>query len=260
METDLETKTTEDVAEDLETQETEDTSKTDETKPDDWDKERQKEDFDRANSRYRRAEAELATMTEANERANVKLAELEEQVKALTDKKTDEQHRLDEMDPEFVDEKVANNIKRLEQRIRDKENQLAEIGDKISRYEQQQAEAEAKRKSEEAREEVLSTVEYSFEEHGISGAAKYRSEAIKLADELVDSGEVKRPTSLTAAVKLMTRCYIQVKNKKEKKTKTVPVDTGKGGAVQAGAKKTGIKKGSLDDVAAQMLEDTSWLE
>jgi len=230
------------------------------TQPSGWDKSRQELDMERANAR--KARAELETMTEAYEQAGAKLEQLEKEIANIRQAKQGEQDKLDDMDPDLVDQKVANNIKLLERRLSEKEQQLAQISDKITRYEQQQAETEAKRRNDEAKESVLTTVEDVLAEAGIQTPAQYRNEANKLADHMVDGGEVAQPRTLAAAVKLMTKCYLQVKKDKDskpKKTKSVSVDTGKAGASAATeTKPSGIKPGRLADIKAQMLKNPSW--
>ena len=229
--------------------------------PSGWDKSRQELDIERANAR--KARAELDTMTEAYEQANTKLSELQQEISKLSQAKQVEQDKLDEMDPQYVDERVAKNIKILERQLADKADKLKVIEDKIAKYEQQQAEAETKRRNDEAKESVLTTVEDVLAEAGIQTPAQYRNEANKLADHLVDTGETAQPRTLAAAVKLMTKCYLQIKKDKDSKTtktKSVSVDTGKAGAVsaQTGTKPSGIKPGRLADIKAQMLKNPSW--
>jgi len=245
--------------EDLET-ELKDTEPKDEDKEKEWDKTRQDLDFERANAR--KARAELETMTEAYEQANTRLNELQEQISELKDAKQNEQDRLDEMDPDLVDASISKNIQTLERRLAQKEQQLSAINKKIEDYEKAQADAETKRRNEEARETVFTTVEDVLVEAGIQAPGKYRNEANKLADHMVDRGEAKQPRTLADAVKLMTKCYLQVKKEQESKSKSkskgVSVDTGKAGTTPAKPAETGIKPGRLSDIKAQMLKDQSW--
>lgn len=222
-----------------------------------WDKNRQELDNERANAR--RARAELASVTEAYEAGQARLDQLEQELVGLKSAQKEEQSKLDDMDPELVDAGVAKNIKTLENLIRDKDRQLKEITNKISIYEQQQAQAEAKRRNEEAKEAVLSTVEDLLEDAGYKGAAKYRNEANKLADTWVDEGKVSPVKTYTEGCKLLRKCYLHLINSK-KESKSVSVDTGKGSPSATGKKTSGIKPGTLAEVKAQMLADRSWLD
>lgn len=228
----------------------------------DWDRTRQDLDFERANARKARAEAE--TLTEALEEANAKMSQLEEQLAELQQTRQEQQDKLDEMDPEYVHEGVAKNIQSLNRRLQEKAEQLEAIQKKVTQYEEQQAKAEAQRRQEQVRASVFDTVEMALSEAGIKGAGKYRNEANKLADRLVDTGEDSQPRTVADAVKLMTKCYLRIKQEQDKNTKSksasVSVDTGKSGATPAATAKTGtgIKPGRLADVKAQMLKDKSW--
>lgn len=231
----------------------------DDDKESQWNQTRQERDFARANER--KARAELETMTEALEQSNTKMAQLEEQLAGLQQQKQDEQDKLAEMDPDLVPEEVSRNILTLERQLKQKADQLSSIQEKVARYEQEQQKAEEKRRQDAVRNAVFDTVETALAEVGIQGAGQYRNEANKLADQLVDSGEEVQPETMAAAVKLMTKCYRQVRNAKtSKKSASVSTDTGKSGATpESPAKKTGeIKPGRLAEVKAQMLKNTSW--
>ena len=224
-----------------------------------WDKDRQALDFERAN--VRRAHEQIETLNQAYEQATSKITELESMLQSLKTEKQSEQDKLDDMDPDIVDEKVANNIRRLEKLIIEQRSQLGETRQEIAYYKQRIAEEEAQKRNEQAKESVLSTVEDVLAENGVQGAAKYRNEASKLADELVDTGKEKQPKTVQDAIKLMTKCYLQVKASKDKSKKgSVSVDTGKAGPTTPARKSTGIKPGRLADVKAQMLQNPSWRE
>ncbi len=130
---------------------------------------------------------------------------------------------------------------------------------KIDTYEKQQADVQAKTANEQAKASVFKTVESTLAKVDIPGAAKYRNEATKLADELVDSGQRKQPKTFDEAIDLMTDCYLQVKKGQTSKN-SVSVDTGKGGTTASGKKTGSIKPGKIEDVRAQMLKDQSWLK
>lgn len=218
--------------------------------------EKQQLDQERANAR--RAREELATITSAYEQSTSQIEQLKQDMANIQAAKETEKDKLEDMDPEMADEKVINNIRRLDQRLAGKEKQLDEALKKIQAYEQQQQEAEQQKANARAKEAVLLTVEKTLKKMGVSGAAKYRNEANSLADELVDSGQRVKPNTFTEAIDLMTDCYLQIKDKAKKK-KTVSVDTGRAGAGVTG-KKSGIKPGTLDNVREQMLADRSWLQ
>ena len=247
-------------------------TKTTPTDTTEYTREKQAVDQERANARKAREEAQAAqeAFEEATERAT-KLEQELSSLKAANDaekqKLQTQQQKLEDMDPDLVDAKVRVNIQRLEQRIKDQETsfqqqktellgQLKELSGKAQTYEQERLASQEKERHDKAVESVLSTVEKSLKRHGVVGAEKYRTEALKLADELVDSGQAERPIDPFSAVDFMEDCYLKVKVKYEKDKKSVSVDTGKSGVGPVA--RTKRKTGSLDDVADDMLKDKSW--
>lgn len=223
-----------------------------------WDRDRQALDFERANAR--RAREELDTITEAYEQSKNQIEQFKQEIENLKTAKQEEKDKLEDMDPDMADEKVIKNIRLINTRLDEKSRQLDDALKKIALYEQQQAEDKAKRLNEQAKEDVFTTVEEFLEDMGVKGAARYRNEANKMADDMVDSGKCVQPKTFKQAVKLLRECYLQVKKQKDKGTKkTVSVDTGKSGT-GVGEKKSGIKSGPIDDVYKQMLKDRSWLD
>jgi chromosome segregation ATPase len=222
-----------------------------------WDRDRQMIEFERSNAR--RAREELTTLSTAYEQSNQQIEQLKAELEEIKQDKKAETQKLEEMDPDMVDDKVANNIRLVNQRLSEKEQQIDQMAKKIDAYEKLQAEAQAKSANEQAKIDVYTTVEEFLDDMGVKGAAKFRNAAAKLADDLVDSGEKSQPQTFKQAVKLMRECYLQVKDSKTSRN-SVSVDTGKGGAGASGKKAGGIKPGKIEDVRAQMLKDQSWLK
>jgi len=236
----------------------EDSGQQEESEKEKWNRDKQMIEFERGNAR--RAREELNTVSQAYQQATDQLEALKAEVEELkTEKKT---AKLEEMDPEMADEKVIKNIKLIENRLSEKEKAITEMSKKIADYEKQQEAQQRQTANEQAKLDVYTTVEDMFADFGVKNAVRFRNDAIKLADDLVDSGEKMQPTTFKQAVKLMKECYLQVKEKADKssKKKTVSVDTGKGGTGSTGDNNTGIKPGPLKDVAAQMLKNRSWLK
>jgi len=233
-------------------------------------------DQERANAR--KAREELTSLTElyetTNERAETlekELAEMrqsqEREKSQLEAERQAEQDKLDDMDPDLVDPKVINNIRAIEKRLEKQRNdfqqeksellgKITELSQKASEYENERAELQQKQQHDKTVESVLNRVEASLKRQKVTTPGQYRTEAIKLADDLVDKGEVKKPNDVVAAIDLMEDCYLKVISKHQKK-KGVSVDGGTSGASPASGKKE-KKTGSLDDVAADMLKDKSW--
>ena len=248
-----------------------------ETKDKEWDRHRQELDIERANAR--KAREELSAVSELYDSANDRVTNLEsqlEQLKTSNDQererlqmeRQDEQNKLDDMDPELVDEKVIKNIQAIEKRISSQRQefvkreetlmaQIKDLSQKTSQYEQEKAAAQRKTEQDRAIESVLNEVEDSLKTlHDVDTPGQYRTEAMKIADDLVDKGERKRPGNILDGIKLMRECYVKVISQHQKK-KGVSVDGGKSG-VTSGVKVSSRKTGSLDEVAADMLKDKSW--
>ncbi len=238
---------------------------------------RQQQLIDQERANARRAREQAAEMADALEQANEKISQLEsrfDQISAANDDRRAqleaEKQRLEDMDPELVDASVRKNIASLEKRLQEQEaafkqkeaefqKHIKAISDKAETLENERRQSAEEQRRAQVREKVLSRVENSLSRQGIKGAAKFRSEALKLADDLVDTGKVKQPSDPIEAVELMEDCYLQVRDKHEKKKSSVSSDTGRSGPGASGSK-SGIKPGSLDEVYDQMLKSDDWLK
>lgn len=250
-----------------------------------WDKDKQALDFERANAR--KAREELESLSEVYQSQSERLESLEKELgelksssqsyrEMLEREKQAEQDKLDEMDPDLVDPSVSKNIKRLEALLREQADKYdserkalkEEIGllkEKASGYETERQQLKAKEYHSRVVNSILSEVEDSMKAQGVDSPGKFRSDALKLADDLVDSGKEKRPNrerdgesqSVLDAIRLMKKCYLEVKSRHEKKSKGVSVDGG-GSGVEPSVKSDEIKPGSLAEVKAQMAKNKSW--
>lgn len=237
-------------------------------------------DQERANAR--RAREELASVSELYEQANERAESFErelEEIKSTYEKdkakleaaQQEEQDKLDEMDPDIVDEKVIKNIKVIENKLKrqsekfEKEkadllSRIQSLSTKTSQYEKEQAEIKKKAEREKAIESVLSRVEKSLQMHNVKTPGQYRTEAMKMADDMVDKGECKKPENILEGVELMEKCYLLVIEQQQKKKGVSSVDDGKSGLTPGAKAKDEIKPGSLSEVKAQMLKNKSWLK
>ncbi len=220
---------------------------------------RHQQEIDQERGNTRRAREEVSTLTSAYEQSNTQINQLKAEIAEIREAKETETLKIETMDSDNADETVIKNIQLMDARLTAKEQEISAMSKKIDTYEKQQADAQAKSANEEAKASVYKTVESTMAKLDVPGAAKYRNEATKLADELVDSGQRKQPKTFDEAIDLMTDCYLQVK-KGQKAKDSVSVDTGKGGTAASGKKAGGIKPGKIEDVRAQMLKDQSWLK
>lgn len=235
-------------------------------------------DQEKANSR--RAREELSSVTAQLESANERTSSLEadivelkrsneEQTTRLEAEQKAEQSKLADMDPELVDPQVIENIKRIESSLASQREdfqkekavlltKISELSDKATQNENERAETAHQKEQQKAVDSVLTRVEDSLKAHAVTTPGQFRTEAIKMADDLVDKGERSRPGSIIDGIELMEECYLKVISQHKTK-KGVSVDGGKSG-VTTGVKSTDRKTGSLDDVADDMLKDQSWKE
>lgn len=238
--------------------------------------------LDQERGNARRAREELSSVSELLESANAQSeslrAEMDELKQANKEEKTRlesaqqaEQNKLDVMDPELVDQQVIKNIHAIEQRLQSQRDNFQKekaellslqkgLSDKLAQLENERAETQRKSAHNEAVESVFSRVEASLKRHGVTTPGQYRTDANKLADEMVDTGQRKKPDSIMSGIELIEECYLKVIDQHNKKKKGVSVDGGKSGP-SSGVKEKGQRKtGTLDEVAADMLKDKSWKE
>jgi len=213
-----------------------------------WDKERQR--ADQAESVVAKARTEVQQYAAAMDGMKAQLAEANSKFEASQKETQAKKDELLQMDTALVDQNVIGNLEKLEARDRANAQKLEEMSKKLSTYEADRTERIRQDSINEARESVLSQCDEEF-------SPKYRTEALKIADDLVDTGKAKRPADKFEGYLLMKKCYIQVSEKETSSKKAaVAVDTGKGGAPSI--KKDTRKSGSMKEVLADMKKDQSW--
>lgn len=240
--------------EELEAEAKETEAKEAETKK--WDEHKQK--LDQAESVANKARLEAQENAEQLEQAQGQLAEMQEKLKANQQKVQDKKDDLAEMDSQYVDKGVIANIHRLEESNRKLEERCKKYEEKISTIENGEQQRQDTLAVEKMKQEILSDCDKEF-------GSKYRNDAYKLADSLVDSGKEKQPKTQYAGYRLMRKCYTQVKDEAEAKEKAekekanpTPTDSGSGGISHTSASKR--KSGTMKEVLADMKKDKSWLD
>ncbi|MCJ7482658.1 MAG: hypothetical protein MUO31_06805 [Thermodesulfovibrionales bacterium] len=223
-----------------------------ETKPEEvqekWDKERQR--ADQAESVAAKARTEAQQYASMLEESKTQLAAAQSKLETSQKETQTKKDELLQMDTALVDQNVITNLEKLEARDRANAQKLDEMSRKLSTYEADRTERIRQENINKARESVLSQCDEEF-------SPKYRTEALKIADELVDTGKEKRPNDKFEGYILMKKCYRQVSEKETSKEKaTVNIDTGKGGAPVV--KKEARKSGSMKEVLADMKINQSW--
>jgi hypothetical protein len=214
-----------------------------------WDEARQK--IDQAESVANKARQEAMAFADAYEESKAEIKQLKEKLEIQEKATQEKKDELVTMNPEDVDKSVVANIQRMEARDKKQAKRIEQLELKAKAYEEAEEKRRSKATNQELQDEVLATCDKEF-------GAKYRSEAIKMADELVDSGKEKQPTTQFTGYTLMRKCYQAVVKKAEEskkdKTSDVPTDSGSSGI----SHKTSRKAGSRAEVLADMRKDRSW--
>ncbi len=157
-----------------------------------------------------------------------------------------QQVEIEELDPLKADvPDVIKQNRQMADRIRAYEGRIASLEKLATNFQQTEQMREAERRKQETIERILTPLDEKF-------GAKFRNEAKKMADDLVDSGKEPQPNTELAAYLLMEKCYAQVKEKSEKtgkKTSPVPADNGFGGVP---FKEDTAKEGTLQEVLSEM--------
>jgi len=202
-----------------------------------WDKDRQQKDqleatVRKMSERLSEAEEEKATLIE-------KLEKIEQ---AITQQQENAKTDLEPVDDALVDPKVARNLQKLAEQHKELAEAFKQQQQKIARYEQERQEYQQRQEQNARTEEILKPLD---EEYG----AKYRTAALKLAQELIDEGK-QQPPPAHLAYRYMENCYKAVKAKDEAaQVKSIPTDSGFGGVPFDASK---IKSGSREDVLADI--------
>ena len=211
-------------------------------KKQEYDKAQQQLDQERANARKAREQAAEATGRNA---------ELESQVKDAKEQLVQMQEQLNrpKIDPDVADiPEVANYAKKLEAEILAQKEIVNDLQKGQEESKAKAADAEQKSQTEALQEMILNDCDEEF-------GSKFRNDALKLADELVNKGDVELPKTPYEGARLMRKCYKQLVEKQPKKKTSTPSDSG-GSSVPA---ESGIEPGSRQDVLAQMRKNpSSW--
>jgi hypothetical protein len=216
-----------------------------------WDKERQRADQETANARKAREEATLLRNQIAQQQAeSAAMRKQFEELSATVNAGRSVVDALPDLDVENASTAdLAAAIKKAGTLITEQAKELARLQTKAKQYEEESAADKAARV---AREQADQTLNEVCEELDAEFGAGYRNEAIKLMQ--TKNAEQGRPESPAKAVLRLRSCYREIKESKakENKAKNPPhTDTGGGGSRPSFGGKQ-IKKGSLDEVAAQV--------
>jgi len=154
---------------------------------------------------------------------------------------------LDESEYQGTDLALVKAIKNLNAKIDAKDKKIEGLEKKASDYEKQSREEQAKLARNSAFEELLSDLDNEY-------GADCRNDAVQKFNEKCDKGEVPKGNP-AKATRIMESCYKEVKaaRSKEKKDKSLPLDSGSGGGNAPNLSPFEIKAGqSLDEAVAQI--------
>ncbi len=216
-----------------------------------WDKQKQLLDQERANSKKAREESE--TLSAALEDAQGRLATLEQQMKDKESAVLKETQRLEDLDPALVDSKVISNFGKMKSQFEQLSSQVAAQQREIDAYKGIESERQRETGKQKTINKILAPLDEEF-------GAKYRNDAVKMADQLINDGTETQPQDSIEAFSLMRKCYKTLVDKDTKKAtpkKMVPADSGTGSIPFL---ETTKKQGTIEEVLADMRKNPSWKE
>jgi len=213
-----------------------------------WDKERQRADQEAANAKRAR---ELASQVQSELETTRSEAE---QLKAeLTKAKSEaanagiEDVELKEEEYDGSDLTLVKAIKSIKKEIAAKDAEIKNLQEANKKAEQATQQDRAAQKRNADYEELLSALDNEFD-------ADCRNEAVTKFNDLVAAGNVPKGNPAKATL-IMAKCYKEVFAVKHKGTKPnkseLALDTGSGGGARTNLSGSKLKKGSLEEVAAQ---------
>jgi len=208
------------------------------TEENNWDKEKQRADMEHAN--FLKAKSQNEELTDKLSSYESRMTQLEDQIKV-----NQEKVEIAELDPLRADvPDLVNQNQKLIQELKNMGGQLNELQTKAKAFESKELERENADSRQKTIDKICKPLDKEY-------GAKYRSKAIKLAEEMVNNGTEKSPSDMLDARDMLEKVYKNLKSEDEttKKAETIPVDTGQGAFSFQG---TDIKEGSLKEVIGAM--------
>jgi len=213
-----------------------------------WDKERQRADQEAANARKARelasqVQSELESTRSEADQLKAELAK----AKSEAAKAGIEDIELKEEEYDGSDLTLVKAIKSIKKEIAAKDTEIKNLQEANKKAEQATQQDKAAQKRNSDYEELLSALDNEFD-------ADCRNEAVTKFNDLVSAGNVPKGNPAKATL-IMAKCYKEVyatKHKGGKPNKSgLTLDTGSGGGARTNLAGSKLKKGSLDEVAAQ---------
>jgi uncharacterized coiled-coil DUF342 family protein len=203
----------------------------------DWDKEKQRADMEHAN--FLKAKSQNDKLSDKLNTYESRMSQLESQIKV-----NQEKVEIAELDPLRADvPDLVNQNQKLIQRLKNVEAQFQQLQSKATTFESIEQERQLKEERQATIDKICKPLDKEY-------GAKFRSKAVKMAEEAVNNGEEDAPKDAMDAYFMLTRYYKKLKTEDETvKKETIPVDTGSGAF---SFQTSEIGDGSLKEVIAQM--------
>lgn len=206
-----------------------------------WSKEKQR--ADQAEASYRKLSVERDDVYSQLTERDDKITSLEKKMADLAESKDIPVEDL--LDPDLVDPKTIKTVSSMARQIKEQKKAIDKLTKLADDFQKQSKDRDAKTAREETIEKILKPLDEEF-------GAKFRNQARKLADKLVDEGKEKQPADVIDAMIYMRKCYkTVVKEAEEKEAKKKPVQTDSGSATVAFdgiAPKSGSRREILADI------------
>jgi uncharacterized protein (DUF3084 family) len=209
-----------------------------ETKEQDWDKEKQRADMEHAN--FLKAKSQNDDLQGKLDTYESRMSQLEAQIKV-----NQEKVEIAELDPLRADvPDLVNQNQKLIQRLKAVESQFRQLESKATEFEKIELDRKATTERQATIDKICKPLDKEY-------GAKFRSKAIKIAEEAVNSGEEATPKDAIDAYFMLEKVYkkLRSEDETEKKKEAIPVDTGSNAFSFQSAD---IGEGSLKEVVAQM--------
>lgn len=215
-----------------------------------FNKEKQRADQESANARKARAELDQTTSKlTAAQTENATLKQELEDMKAKALEAGIETVDLKEDDYEGTDLKLVQAIKSLEKKLKLGQSEITKLNKSKNELEQQIKNDRATKARLSQYEQLLASLDDDY-------GADCRNSAVKKFSELSANGKVPKGDPVQAT-RIMEKCYKEAKaeitkaKKDAEKKNKLSLDPGSGGGARTSLSGIELKKGSLDEVAAQ---------
>ena len=209
------------------------------------------EEFEKTQQMVSQEKANAQKARTERDTANGQITALSQQIEdfktQLSAKATESDVDLDDLDGSLADPAVVKSLRKQAATIDKLNETLGLMEHKVTKYEEVEANKAATKARSDAVDSILDMCDEEF------GTSKFRNAALEMADELVDSGEEKKPSDILGGLKMMRKCYKAIEDKsKEESEKESDVVTDKGKGSFTFSESDDYKEGTRDEILAEM--------